>query len=323
MLKPIFLKLKCIFLPCEANNYRPQILESRALAYLVLIVLLLKLFTFPLLVYLPKNIFFADITKNTLVQLINGERQDSGLKTLRESSQLDQAAYLKAQDMLEKDYFAHQSPEGIAPWYWFKKVGYNYQIAGENLAIGFLDSKEVVNAWMESYFHKQNIINPKYTETGMAVLRGDFQGSQVVVAVQLFGTPKTPTPKKETPEPQGQKPVSETMNEQLATSVLPAETQASSPEGLTKKEALSLNLTEFAVQDYSNWLQGIIYGLLAFVIISLLLALFYDIFVYKKYQIQHRDLIFKTVGFTLLLLIFLYIDKEKIIQLIPHTFSIY
>lgn len=322
MFKKIIPKIKSAFVPCQENQYRPKILESRFLTYFVLIILLLKLFTIPLLIYLPKNIFFADITKNALVQLINGERQDFGLKTLKENSQLNEAAYLKAQDMLEKDYFSHQSPEGLTPWYWFKEVGYSYQVAGENLAIGFLDSKEVVQAWMASPSHKQNIINSKYTETGIAVLRGDFQGNDVIVAVQVFGAAKIQAVQKETPKEE--KPLAETKKAETATSVLAAEeSQPKATENLTKKEVLTLNLTEFVIRDYNNWLQKIIYGLLAFIILSLLAAVFYDIFIYKKFQIQYKDLIFETIGFTLLLLIFLYIDKERIIQLIPHNFNIY
>ncbi|GAH47620.1 unnamed protein product, partial [marine sediment metagenome] len=73
-----------------------------------------------------------------------------GLSALRENPQLSKAALLKAQDMLENDYFAHRSPEGITGWYWIKKAGYNYQRAGENLAIAFLDSEEVHKAWNDS-----------------------------------------------------------------------------------------------------------------------------------------------------------------------------
>ena len=62
---------------------------------------------------------------------------------------------MKAQDMATLGYFAHVSPDGKTPWYWIEKVGYDYQYAGENLAINFSDSKDVTNAWMASPLHKE------------------------------------------------------------------------------------------------------------------------------------------------------------------------
>ncbi|MFA0783493.1 CAP domain-containing protein, partial [Fervidibacter sacchari] len=90
---------------------------------------------------------------------MNAERRERKLPPLSENPILNQSAYLKAKDILDKDYFSHFSPDGLSPWYWFKLSGYDYQFAGENLAIGFLDSKEVHDALMSSPTHKQNILN--------------------------------------------------------------------------------------------------------------------------------------------------------------------
>ena len=191
MAKRIILKLKLIFIPCLENSYRPKFLESKFLFYYLLFLLILKLFTVSYLIYLPKTIYFADISSTSLIKLTNQGREALGFGHLTENSQLDKAASLKAQDMIAQDYFAHQSPEGKSPWYWIKSANYDYQYAGENLAIGFLDSEEVYQAWNNSPSHKANLFNPNYQDIGITVLKGDFQGNEIYVVVQLFGSPKT------------------------------------------------------------------------------------------------------------------------------------
>lgn len=182
--------LKRIFIPCQENNYFPLFLQRRFLNVYFILILVLKFFTIPLVFYLSKSTFFADIVKSVLVEYLNSERKKNNLPPLSENPKLVQAAYLKAKDILDKDYFAHWGPDGKSPWYWFRVAGYDYQYAGENLAIGFLDSKEVHEAWMNSPSHRQNILNPNYREIGIAVLKGEFNGIDVYVVVQHFGKEK-------------------------------------------------------------------------------------------------------------------------------------
>jgi hypothetical protein len=91
--------------------------------------------------------------------------------------------------MVKNNYFAHTSPAGISPWYWFVNVGYNFTAAGENLAVDFSDSADVTSAWMNSPEHRANILNGGFTEIGMATAQGTFEGRQAVYVVELFGTP--------------------------------------------------------------------------------------------------------------------------------------
>src|SRR6185436_7850636 len=104
---------------------------------------------------------------------------------------LNKAAMAKAQDMVKNGYFAHESPQGISPWYWFKQAGYVYKYAGENLAVGFVDSKTVYDAWFNSPSHKANLLNKNYTQVGTAIVSG-FDGNSIVV-VQEFGRPLATT----------------------------------------------------------------------------------------------------------------------------------
>lgn len=130
------------------------------------------------------------ILPSTVVELTNTEREQADLPELVRSPVLDEAAHLKAAHMIEEEYFAHFSPKNnISPWHWFKTVGYDYIHAGENLAIYFNNSKEVVQAWMDSPLHRDNILKERYTEIGVAALEGVYKGHQTVYVVQLFGTP--------------------------------------------------------------------------------------------------------------------------------------
>jgi len=106
---------------------------------------------------------------------------------------LDAAAKQKAEDMFQNNYFSHFSPTGVSPWYWINKSGYNYHYAGENLAMNFIDSEEVVRAWLNSPGHRENLLNKNYQDIGIAVLPADFskQGINQPIVVQLFGSPQT------------------------------------------------------------------------------------------------------------------------------------
>lgn len=130
----------------------------------------------------------STILPAVIVEETNHERADTALPPLQRSALLDQAATLKAAHMAEREYFAHFSPDGISPWYWFDTVGYPFIHAGENLAVYFTDSKEVVEAWMDSARHRENILDERFQEIGIGVAKGTYQGYETVFVVQLFGT---------------------------------------------------------------------------------------------------------------------------------------
>ena len=314
MAKNIISKLKFIFIPCEENKFRPKFLESKALTYYILVLLILKLFAIPFFIYFPKSVFFADITKSILINLTNKNRELVGIQSLKENQKLNEIAYLKAKDMIEKDYFSHSSPQGNSPWYWFKEGGYDYQVAGENLAIGFLDSEEVVSAWLNSPSHKKNLLNSNYQETGIAVLKGNFQGKETTLIVQFFAAPRIVSLAKEKPKTITKKP----QEEITATPTIIQSKETPLVLGEVKeKDKLGYLFSNFLAFDYHNLMQKIIYGSLILIIAALLLNIFIRI------NIQHKDLIFKTSAFVVLLVLFVLVDKLDIIKLIPHNFRIY
>ncbi len=133
----------------------------------------------------------AAVISSVLVDLTNKDRKEEELGTLTMNPVLVAAAQAKANDMAEKGYFAHVSPEGIDPWHWIREAGYSFTYAGENLAVNFSDSEDVVSAWMDSPGHRANILNGTFTEIGIATAVGEYKGEKTTFVVQMFGTPRT------------------------------------------------------------------------------------------------------------------------------------
>jgi hypothetical protein len=134
--------------------------------------------------------YLAAVASSALIDLANTDRDAAHLASLRTSALLEKAAQEKADDMAKFGYFSHTSPSGVTPWHWFADVGYAYALAGENLAIDFSDSTDVNKAWMDSPAHKANIMNPGFSEIGIATAKGTYQGRATTFVVQLFGRPK-------------------------------------------------------------------------------------------------------------------------------------
>jgi uncharacterized protein YkwD len=136
-----------------------------------------------------------NLTSLGIIVWTNTERIIANLSQLQENEKLNQAALAKAQDIIKNQYFAHDSPSGAGPAELAKQVGYDYLEIGENLAMGnFENDKAVVDAWMNSLGHRANILNSKYKEIGVAVLKGLYQWKEVWVAVQEFGRPVSDCP---------------------------------------------------------------------------------------------------------------------------------
>lgn len=122
-----------------------------------------------------------------IVTETNKTRAVNNLPPLESNSQLDLAASEKLTNMIAGNYFAHTSPQGVTPWYWIEKSGYNYSHAGENLALGFLRADQTVSAWMDSPSHRANIMNSNYKEIGVATGKAEINGTSGTIVVQMFG----------------------------------------------------------------------------------------------------------------------------------------
>lgn len=131
-----------------------------------------------------------------VIEVTNQSRSLNGkLPPLKENSKLNSSAQKKLDDMLNLQYFEHVSPSGVSVSDLAKGSSYEYIIIGENLALGnFKDNKALVDAWMASPGHRANILSNKYTEIGVAVGHGMYQGRDTWLAVQHFGTPRSSCP---------------------------------------------------------------------------------------------------------------------------------
>ena len=140
--------------------------------------------------FLSKSLdYISAIYASVLSNLANIDRASQNIDELKTNPLLVNAAQMKADDMARRGYFSHDTPEGLTPWYWFDKAGYQYKYAGENLAVNFDDSQDIEEAWMASPKHRWNILNRNFTEIGIATSTGIYQGRETIFVVQMFGLP--------------------------------------------------------------------------------------------------------------------------------------
>src|SRR3989344_6136497 len=165
-------------------------LGGRIIFWNLLLLVVLKL------VFLQSAFQFASLVdtipafdSREIIQLTNQSRADNNLLPLQANVKLDLAASEKLNDMAIKEYFAHISPAGVNPWFWMKKNQYQYSVAGENLALGFFNAGDTVQAWLNSPSHRLNVLNNKYREIGVAVKAVEINGRNGILVVQMFGSP--------------------------------------------------------------------------------------------------------------------------------------
>jgi hypothetical protein len=181
-------KLIHLLIPRESNNHKAKVLHPSSLIVIAsLFVVFQGLINF--LPSLKPNIlgFAAQISPEEVARLTNQKRAEAGLTPLIYNQTLASAAYTKGRDMIDRDYWAHVSPDGTQPWKFFSDFGYRYRYAGENLARDFSNASSAVDAWMNSPTHRDNILNPKYKEIGIGVTEGDLAGIDTTIVVQFFG----------------------------------------------------------------------------------------------------------------------------------------
>jgi uncharacterized protein YkwD len=127
----------------------------------------------------------ADILAKT-----NAVREENKVDRLTLEEKLQAAAQRKAEDMANNNYFAHTTPSGKTPWQWLNEENYAYQRAGENLAVNFENSSELVQGWMDSPLHKKNLLNGDFEEVGIGVAHGTYEGNDAVYIVEFYATPE-------------------------------------------------------------------------------------------------------------------------------------
>lgn len=183
---------KHLLVPSKSNSYHPHLIRWQGLGAVLVLTLVIQLgyglITTGHLEVLGRasNIVVDDLVKDT-----NIERKVAGLSELTLNDQLSKAAFAKAQDMITNNYWAHDSPSGVKPWKWLADQGYNYNVAGENLAKNYPNAKATVSAWMASSTHRANLLGEKYQDVGFGVVEGALNGQETTIIVAYYGAPVT------------------------------------------------------------------------------------------------------------------------------------
>lgn len=191
----------------------------------------------------------ARLTASGAFSETNRHRAEAGLPALTRDARLDAAAKAKLDDMFARQYFAHESPSGDGPAQIVDAAGYAYIAVGENLALGnFADDRALVQAWMDSSGHRANILGEAFTQIGVAVGQGAYEGKKTWMAVQEFARPLSDCPQPD-PALAGSIETNRTRIEAMSAEAdaRRAELEASDPK--TRKEVEEHNRK---VEDYND-----------------------------------------------------------------------
>ncbi len=199
--------LKHTFIPHIDNDYKPHFFREHVILSLLIGVISLLLISFTTYVVIRTTTYGSSVVSTILIDLTNQSRRENGLPPLLYNQRLYNAADMKGHDMVARDYFAHFAPDGTSPWHWYNQAGYQFLFAGENLAINYRSSRAVQNAWMNSPKHRQNILDKRFEDIGIATVPSTVNDKKVLFVVQMFGkqeattVPNSLTPKTIFPSP--------------------------------------------------------------------------------------------------------------------------
>lgn len=192
-------KILHFFVPQPSNNHHAKALHFSSLTIYITLLIVFQIFLTAVQNFHPEVLGFAsNISVEDLLSSTNAKRAAVSVAPLALNPQLSAAAQGKANDMFLNQYWAHVSPQGKDPWAFIIAAGYNYIFAGENLARDFGDSNSVVEAWMNSPAHRDNLLNSRFKDVGYAVVNGKFGNEETTLVVQMFGSKTSSSPSVET-----------------------------------------------------------------------------------------------------------------------------
>lgn len=115
-------------------------------------------------------------SEQEMLKLLNDSRAQNKLSPLKVDMELTNVARIKAQDMIDNNYFSHNSPKYGNPFDMMKSFGVKYLQAGENIA-GNQSVQNAQNALMNSPGHRKNILSPNFTHIGLGIQKGGPYGN--------------------------------------------------------------------------------------------------------------------------------------------------
>jgi len=186
--------LKNYFVPHSKNGYHPHILHTKRTIFYSLFFLVSKLIVVLFVMLLPLETFSLPEVQNSIADKIalqtNQLRNKLAIRSLSPNEKLYSSANAKSWDMVRNNYFDHRSPDGKRLRDFLGEADYDYQMAGENLAVGYYNVADLILAWQNSPTHYANLIDKDYKEIGIGISVGDYKGVPGTIFVtQHFGTP--------------------------------------------------------------------------------------------------------------------------------------
>lgn len=137
--------------------------------------------------------YATSMSVSGLLSNSNAQRTSNGVSALSLNGKLNAAAQAKANDMATRNYWSHNTPEGNPPWVFVDAQGYAYQKLGENLAAGFSDEQSTIAGWMASPPHRENLLDPAFSDVGFGFANNDNYtsagGGPMTIVVAFYGKP--------------------------------------------------------------------------------------------------------------------------------------
>lgn len=282
--------LHSYFIPHKGNNFKPRFFEYRSL----LVLLLIASSFFIASVIVNSRIHTASDTPgyvSSVVNVINHTREDAGKPTLTINQQLMAAAQMKADDMAEKHYFAHTSPSGITPWFWFEQAHYPFIFAGETITT-VASLRKIDSAWGANLKDGDHILDARFKEVGVATASGYLEGKPVIFIVALFGAPANPTNNTTLSV------ITETSNTLV---VKNDSAEASDISIATEKSVINTSASLVTTQKYFY------YGLVA---LAFLLAMALFLFIFIEINKQYPFLVLISALLLVVILVLAYVSKS-------------
>lgn len=280
------------FFPSRYNAHRPHILKREWLVALLAIILVSEgIIVGQVMVKEGPDVFLAAVVRSAIISFTEEARAAQGGEVLLESEVLNAAAQAKAEDMAARGYFSHVGPDGEEPWVWLERAGYAYTAAGENLAVRFNDSKDVVDAWMASPTHRANIVKPIYQEIGIGVAEGQYKGSRATFVVQYFGTPMGAAAMVPPSDTESLAVAAATSIPEVAPEAVVAGAQASAPQTYIQQSL------RFVSKAFSSMGTGAYWALAG---VTTLLAVVIALTFFIRIQVQPTDLLVPAVAVMLI-----------------------
>lgn len=125
--------------------------------------------------------------RRRMLLAVNAERRGRSLPSLAPNPRLDRIAQAYADDMLKRSHYGHVDPEGLTVRERAYAGGYDLRFVAENLASGQPTVEEVMDGWMKSEKHRDNILSKIYTEAGFGLSIGRNRRGYQIIWVQVFG----------------------------------------------------------------------------------------------------------------------------------------